>query len=348
MMKKTIVRAISLLLLSALLLLSLTACGENYELRESSKKEATPVLTLGEDTVSFEVLYTFFLNQCDNIPSFTAAYFDGAEGGARFTATLNAAIAEISEIYALFAACRAVGIDPYSEDVEETILEYLKITVEGGTMGENELYGFDSYDDYLDYIKEKFHMNDAVNRLMLRYAICEDLLMDYYETTYPYTDADVAAYFESNNCVRIIWVSRTHDAMMQSKEQNLVMMNSARNKLIEGNHNGAIQYSLEPATDFYMGRYTLDDAYYSELIDLAFTMDVGEVSEVLDLGVEGFFVIKRLAKEDAHLQERNKSITEIFLYDLQMANILEVSAELMQGIVYTDFYNSLTAVDFVH
>ena len=348
MMKKTILRAISVLLLTALLLLSLTACGENYKLRESSKKEATPVLTLGQDTVTFEVLYTFFLNQCDKIPSFSAAYFDGAEGAARFTATLSAAIGEISEIYAMFAACREAGIDPYGEDVEEKILEYLKITVEGGTMGENELYGFDSYDDYLAYIEEKFHMNDAVNRLMLRYAICEDLLMAYYANTYPYTDADVAAYFASDACVRIIWVSRTHDAMMQSKEENLAMMNRARTKLIEGNHNGAIQYSLEPATDFYMGRYTLDDAYYSELIELAFAMNDGAVSEVLDLGVEGFFVIKRLAKEDAHLQERHESITDIFLYDLQMENVLDTAAELMQGIVYEELYNNLTAADFVH
>lgn len=347
-MKKKLIRAITLFLITALLTLSLTACGEDYKLRESSKKEATPVFTLGEDTVTFEVLYTFFRNQCDKIENFSASYFEGADGPARFTETLAAATHKISEIYAMLAACRAVGIDPYSEDVENKILDYLKITVEGGTMGENELYGFDSYDEYLDYIEENFHMNDAVNRLMLRFAICEDLLMAYYEDSLPYTDADVAAYFESEECIRIIWVSRPHDAMMQSKEDNLKMMNSAREKLIAGKHNSAIQYSLEPATDFYMGRYTLDDAYYSDLIEIAYALGDGEVSDVLDLGVEGFFVIKRLPKEAAHLSERHQIITEIFLYDLQTANILATADDLMQGIVYQDFYYSLTAVDFVH
>lgn len=347
-MKKLFVRAIALFLIAALLTLALTACGEKYELRKSSKKEATPVFVLGEDTVNFEVLYTFFRNQCDKIEGFTASYFEGADGPARFTETLNAAIGEIAEIYAMFAACREVGIDPYSEVVESKILEYLKITVEGGTMGGDTLYGFDSYDDYLDYIEEKFHMNDAVNRLMLRYAVCEELLMEYYKNSFPYTDSDVAAYFESEACIHLIWVSRTHDAMMQTKEQNLAMMQTAREKLLSGNHSGAIQYSLEPSTDFYMGRYTLDDAYYSELITIAFSLDEGEVSDVLDLGVEGFFVIKRLSKSSTDLAERHESISEIFRYDLQTENVLDTADELLQGIVYKDFYNDLTAVDFVH
>ena len=97
-MKKLFLRTITLILIATLLLCTLTACGEDYELRKSSKKEATPVLTLGEDTVNFEVLYTFFRNQCDKIPSFSSTYFDGAEGLARFNATLGAAIGEISEM----------------------------------------------------------------------------------------------------------------------------------------------------------------------------------------------------------------------------------------------------------
>ena len=347
-MKKTFIRTVSLLLLTALLLLSLTACGEKYKLRESSKKEATPVLTLGEDTVNFEVLYTFFMNQCDKIDGFTDSYFDGAEGPARFTATLNAAVAEIAEIYAMFAVCRSVGIDPFSEDVEASIIESLKLTVEGGTMGENELYGFDDYDEYLDYIGEKFHMNDAVNRLMIRYALCEELLMDYYETNHRYTDDDVAAYFASDDCIRVIWVSRTEDAGMLSRTENLNIMARAREKLVAGNHSGAIQYSLEPTTDFYMGRHTMDDAYYSELIEVAYALAEGEVSDILDLGVEGLFVVKRLPKVASHLNEQHESITAIYLYDLQIARILEQADELLQSIVYTDYYNTLTAVDFLY
>ena len=347
-MKKLFLRVTALLVLFTLLLLSLTACGENYEQRESSKKEATPVFTLGEDTVNFEVLYTFFRNQCDRTEDFTANYFDGANGPERFRDTLNAAIAEIGRIYAMFAVCRSVGIDPFGADVEAAILEYLKLTVEGGTMGENELYGFDSYDEYLDYVEEKFHMNDAVNRLMLRYAVCEDLLVSYYKKSYQYTDADVAAYFASEDCIHLIWVSRTQNAGMLSREENHSIMERARAKLIEGKHSSAIQYSLEPSTDFYMGRYTLDDAYYSHLIEVAYSLDDGETSEVLDLGVEGFFVIKRLPKTDADLNERHDAITDIFLYDLQTERILETAGALLQGIVYEDFYNSLTAVDFLH
>lgn len=347
-MKKTLARALSLLLVLSILLLSLTACGENYKLRESSKKEATPVFKLGDDTVNFEVLYTFFRNQCERIDGFTNTYFDVAAGPERFRVTLEAAIAEIAEIYAMFALCRSVGIDPYGESVEAAVIDYLKLSVSGGTMGGNELTGFDDYDEYLDYVKDKFYMTDAVNRLMIRYAVCEELLLNYYSLRHPYTDADVAAFFESDDCIRIIWVSRTQDAATLTADANRKLMENAKAKLISGDHRGAIQYSLEPTTDFYIGRYTLDDAYYNELIEVAYQLGENEVSDVLDLGAEGFFVVKRLAKESNHLSEQHKSITEVYLYDLQTEAILAKAAELLQGIVYEEFYNTLTSVDFLY
>ena len=144
-------RIVSLLLLLSLTVSLLTACGESYKLRKSSEKEAATVLTLGEDEVPFEVLYTFFRNRCDLVGDIDADYFSGEEGEARFREMMAAAVEEIAGIYAFLALSREVGIDPYGEEIEDALLDYLKMNVEGGTFGEYEVAGFESYDKYLEY-----------------------------------------------------------------------------------------------------------------------------------------------------------------------------------------------------
>lgn len=338
---KTLFRAFTLLLLAAILLLSLTSCGEDYKMRESSEKEATPVFTLGEDTVNFEVLYTFFRNRLE-----VAGLREDQLDDGRYEAILNEAKAEIAEIYALFAVCRSVGIDPESEEVEERITEYLKMNVEGGVVGDTWIEGYESYDDYLADIKDKYHMNDAVNRLMLRYAVCEDLLASYYQASYPYTEGDVRAFFEGEDCLHIVWVGRTESDGGLGREENLDLMERIKGKLESGDIRGAVGLSMRQDTDFYMGRYSKDEAYYGELIEIAYGLDVGETSRVLDLGTAGFFVVKRLEKSSSDLADRYEEIEEVFLADAMYERVDTKGAELLEGIVYMDAYNSLTIGDF--
>ncbi len=336
---KRFLRASALGILFALLLSSLASCG--YKMRKSTEKEATPVFTLGEDTVNFEVLYTFFLNRME-VRGWTLDSLDGDD----FALLMSEARAEIAEIYALFAVCREVGIDPESKDVEKKITEYVKMNVEGGVVGDTRIEGYESYDAYLADIRSKYHMNDAVNRLMLRYAICEELLVNHYKTAYQYTEEDVEAFFESEDCLHIVWVGRTESDGGLDRAGNLALMDRIREKLESGDVNGAIGLSLRPDTDFYMGRYSKDDAYYGELIDTAFGLSEGETSRVLDLGAVGFFVVKRLAKSSSDLDARYEEILEVYITDMLYADVAAAGDALLQGIVYKDAYNSLTVGDF--
>ncbi len=333
---------LALALLLMILLSSLVSCGESYKMRESSKEEATPVFTLGEDTVNFEMLYTFFLNRLE-VAGLDSARLDGEA----FDNLLAAAEREIAEIYALFSICREVGIDPYSKDVESKITEYIKTSVEGGVVGDTWMEGYESYDAYLADIRERLHMNDAVNRLMIRYAVCENLLIEYYNTEHRYEEADVEAFFKSEDCLHIVWVGRTATDGGLDRAENLSLMSSIRNKLIAGDVRGAIQLSLRPDTDFYMGRYSKDDAYYGELIDTAYKLGEGETSGILDLGAQGFFVVKRLTKAAADFEERYAEIEAVYLADSLYGRVEERAGALLRGILYADRYHSLTAGDFV-
>lgn len=338
---RVLTRATAFLLLLAIALPLLCGCGESYKLRQSSEREREVVLRLGDEEVAFEVLYTFFLNRCEAKGVSPESLDDAA-----FAETLTEACREVAGIYAVLAVAREVGIDPYGEEVEEEILAHLRTNVEGGTFGEYEIEGFGDYDEYLAYIREEYHMTDAVNRLMIRYAVCEELLTTYYGTEYRYIEDDVAAFFESEDCIRVIWVGREKDALGQNREENYAMMVSARAYLLAGNHRLAIQYSTNPTTDFYMGRYTKDAAYYETLLDTAYGLEVGETSDILDLGSEGYFAVKRLPKLTPDLDSRYEEILVVFLFEMLYRNVEEKKEELLLGASYTDAYRNLTAGDF--
>ena len=341
------IRALALCLALLMLSCALTSC-ENYKLRKSSEKEATPVLQLGEHTVNFEVLYTFFLNACERREEYNDTYFTGAGWEERFDEVMEEALAQVAEIYGLFALCKEVGIDPFGEEMDTSIMNYLKTTVGGGAMGEHAIVGFDSYSEYLDYIREHYHMNDAVNRLMIRYALCEEELMEYYQNTHRFTEDDVRAFFKSADCIRVVWVGRPKNASFLglTEDENRELLETAKKHLENGKIDLAIQLSLEPSTDFYMGRYTKDSAYYAELIETAYQLSEDETSDIIELGAEGYYIVKRLKKLSSHFESRYAEIEEVYLYDLQCATVLEKAEALLEGIVYKDAFATLTPSDF--
>ncbi len=336
------------LTLVLLVVLLLTRCGGGYyKPVESTEREATPVLRLGEYTVNFEVLRAFFYSECLNTPGYSDTYFTGAEGEAHFAAVKEAAIRDIAEIYALLALCGEKEIDTESEEIMTAVDENIKTSVDGGTFGGYEIRGFDSYDEYLAYLEREFHMNDAVNRLMVRYAVCEEELSGYYRLGHPYTEDDVRAFLEGEDCVRLLWVNRFEGSGGLDRAANLALMASARQKLMGADPYKALQYSLEPTTDFYMGRYTLDEAYYAPLIEAVYALPVGGVTEVLDLGTEGLFAARRMEKSESHFEERYEELVKVYLGDVMYGEIDRIADELLQGIVYEDFYNTLTAEDIL-
>ena len=84
-------------------------------------------------------------------------------------------------------------------------------------------------------------------------------------------------------------------------------------------------------------------------MEAVYALDTNGVTDVIDLGVTGLFVAKRLAKSDAHFENSAyyAAITDAYLYDLQMNTVLAKAESLVQGIVYKDAYSTLTVADFI-
>ena len=102
--------------------------------------------------------------------------------------------------------------------------------------------------------------------------------------------------------------------------------------------------SIRPPISIWVA--TPRTALYGELIDTAFALSVGETSGILDLGSEGYFVVKRLPKPEVDLKSRYSELLPIFLNERMHEDILTRAKTSMQGIVYKEHYNELTVGDF--
>lgn len=354
-------RPLSLLLALLLLLLSLVACGgEKYPMRQSTVEEQETVLTLGEDNVPFEVLHTFFTNAALSEKEYGDGYFDGDEGKEHFEAVMEKAIANIAEIYALFAYCRTVGIDPYSKEINETVSSYVEKNMDGGEFAGYILPSFKDYDAYLEYLEKNFHMNDAVSRLLLRYAACEEALIEYYNRSYSYTREDVGAFFASDDCIRVNWFRQVgyeagkglpyEDALrlMQSAQENLRNAAGNQSKLEKVFIN-----SFPPSSEseikkgFYIGRYTWDPAYLGELTEMAFSLLPYGVSEVFESEDGGLYIVYRLEKNDSDFASSYESIEALYLSEKMYEALDAKKAALLEGISYAEGFSSLTALSIM-
>ena len=354
-------RPLSLLLALLLLSLSLSACGgEKYPMRQSTVEEREIVLTLGEDDVAMEMLHTFFTNAALSEKEYGDGFFDGDEGGAHFDAVMEKAIGNLAEIYALFAHCRTVGIDPYSEEMDEKVASYVEKNMEGGEFAGYALPSFKDYDAYLAYLKRNFHMNDAVSRVLLRYAACEEALIEYYNRSYSYTREEVAAFFSSDACIRVNWFRQVgyetgkglpfEDAMrlMQNAQENLRNAAGNQNKLEAVFINSFPPSSTsEIQNGFYIGHYTWDPAYLGGLTEMAFRLPDYGVSEIFEAADGGLYIAYRLPKIEDDITAKYESIEALYLSEKMYKALADKKADLLGSVTYAEGFSSLTAIDLM-
>ena len=354
-------RPLSLLLALLLLSFSLVACGgEKYPMRPSTVEEQETVLTLGEDNVPFEVLHTFFTNAALSEKEYGDGYFDGDEGQAHFDTVMEKAIADMAEIYALFAHCRSVGIDPYSEEINETVSSYVEKNMNGGEFAGYILPSFKDYDAYLEYLENNFHMNDSVSRLLLRYAACEETLIEHYNRSYSYTREDVAAFFASDDCIRVNWFRQVgyetgkglpyEDALrlMQSAQENLRNAAGNQSKLEAVFINSFPPSSTsEMQKGFYIGRYTWDPAYLGELTEMAFSLLPYGVSEIFEAEDGGLYLVYRLEKNESDFASSYETLEALYLSEKMYEALVAKKADLLEGVSYAEGFSSLTALEIM-
>jgi hypothetical protein len=337
-MKKLL--ALTLILAALFSLISCTA--KEYEPVASTEEESRTVMTLSYGDKSYEVKYelyrAFFLTYKSKIDGGDATVWSSDKKD-EYIARMNERIIDsVLEIYSTIALAESLGIDPYSAEIENEITEYVKIGVEGGDRGGVSYEGYETYEAYLESLK-KLNLNYSVQTLLFRYSILVDMIDEYYlgeidESDVAngnlslgklsYTKDDVLAFYNSDECVRLLrtYISEEMDNDPRARAERV------RNAIIEAAKDdedevrdemigqGTMNTVPELEEGYVLGKYNLALLVYGDMVDEAFSLEVGEVSDVVTVHDGNqllYYVLYRAEKSDGHFERNYQQISYIYL-----------------------------------
>ncbi len=344
------------------LCLSLFACGGKYKPVESTQEEKQVMYTMTIDGEKYEAKYelyrALFLQYKSKIDGGNHEVWSGEKKSEYVSAINEIIFSRIADIYAVFHLCDKVGIDVYSDVVEDTIDDYITVSVEGGSIDSMQIAGFGGdYDSYLAHLKSKY-MNYSVQVLLYRYSIAYLMLEDYYADkasggeSVSYTREDVKAYYDSEECVRVLeaFLSTTTptDKLINTIERAKRFREGVAQQSNEydvGTYMIANTRSAEALRDgMVIGKYSLDPAYYADLTEAAFSLRVGDTSEVVEIitGMSnGYYILYRADKSDEHFDKCYDEIEASYISNLIGKDVSGASDTLKASISSTDAFNSL-------
>ena len=363
-------RILALTVLIALLVGSLVACKKKYKPVESSAEESRVVMTMTLNGKTYDVKYelyrAFFLTYKSEIDGGDDSVWSG-ESKEEYIALINERIIdEVAEIYAVFALCDVNGFDLYSDDVEDKITEMIKVSVEGGTYGDEAYEGFGGdYDAYLASLTAIYH-NYSTAVLLMRYSIGRGMLDSHYiggsrydDNTGVLTDGKIEYTIDT---IRNYYYSDAASLMLSTyipegvsytpreyaEEVRLEIVNEAKFgaeavKILMINR-GTPTAITELENGVLYGRYSLARDY-NALAEAAYLMKEGEVSEVIPTYAPNdgkrYYIMYKMEKSEEFFENFYSQIVEVYLYDT-IGLMVDTAGDVLAGsVTYTDAYNDI-------
>lgn len=347
------------LLLALAALFTLFSCSDEYPPVESTEEESRVVMRLSVDGRTYDVKYelyrALFLSNKSTVDGGDDSVWS-SENKAQYVEAINKIILDkVSDIYACIHLAGKIGDDVYSNEYENRIKEYIRINVEGN----GSITGHGSYDAYLASLKDNY-MNYSVSVLMMRYAYALERIKTYYygDESDPldkggelsFTESDVKSFYTSDDCSRFL------QAFMQKGVMTEEQIEDFRDILDSKSSDMEVALSIignttATATDLIsdgkivgtvIGKYSLDNAYFSEYTEAAFSTPIGELSEVVTVeGVsdgysDGYYILYRLDKSDDHFTEAYETIAEAYKTHKVGEIIEEIKLSLSENHSFTD------------
>ena len=350
MLKKIICLALALTLL-----LPLVSCsnGDFYPEIASTDEESRVMFTLaiGDDVyeVKYELYRTFFLTYKEKVDGGDDSVWTSEDAQMYVNEIDRMIIDAASNIYTVLHLAKKAGFDPFSSDVDRTIREYVKHSVDGYEDSNMSIAGYGGdYDAYLESLKEVY-MNYSVQALIYRYAIAYDNLMLYYygnidsdnptsdaqEGSIKYTDEDIRNYYYGQDSVRVLLASI--DAKYMSEERAQQIRNNIASFSTE---KSVINYILsmtstteaDAANGILFGRYTMDSTLFSTtLADAAFDLSFHETSPLITYDTDSstvYYIFYRTDKSDTYFENNKSDITASYIGNEIGRILMECKAEL--------------------
>ncbi len=341
---------------------SLFSCSNKYKPVKSTKEEAKVVLTLEVDNEEYEIKYelyrAFFLNYKSEIDKGDASVWSSDRADEYINKINKKIISSAATIYSALHLAEQLGIDPYSRSFENRIDEYVRIGVEGN--GAVTGHGGD-YDAYLASLK-KMNLNYSVSILLIRYQLALEAINEYYTGRVDEVlgniggDAeikteDVEEYYYSDECARILYVFyqdgvKTDEQLEKIKsgiEASDSDLSAAEYIIGHSFMTGSELIKDGKVTGTILGKYVLDEIYYSEYTDAAMSLAAGQTSEIIKIKGDGAgaYIIYKLAKGPEHFSAEYDKIRTSYIDNLIGKKLHEISTELSENSDFDDKYSEI-------
>lgn len=341
MKKHWFISLLTILLCTALLVCSLSACGDDkYSMKESTKEEKATILTVGGHEVPYELFRAFFLTRASTLS-------DSLTWEEKWENLMPEVLADVSRVYAVFSLCEKYGIDPYGNDVDKILQKRIKISIEGGQLNGIYISGYGKYSAYLDALSENY-LTDRASRLLLRYQIAEEQLLAKlivpYKSSYQYTEQDLKAFYESDSCRLIEMVY--HNLANLPGEEGKSLVDKALGHLQtaesdEERTNICMQYFHIKPSKTLVSLYAFPAENGREMLDEAFSLQIGEYSQPLTVRTgtgDYIYLLRHIEKATGDFKNYAEDVEDLYLRDCFYRELAEKEAELQKKVTYTDLY----------
>lgn len=359
-------KKILFLILTVSISLFLFSCSETeYEPVESTEEESRVVMTLEIDGEEYEVKYELyrmlFLNNKSTVDGGDDAVWS-SDSKDEYIEEINKIIIKCAaDIYSALHLANEIGYDVYSEDADALVEEYIRLSVEGN---DADITGHGSYEQYLASLSER-NMNYAVADLIFRYSLALDAIDEYYIGTtddvlgqlpgeFEVTESAVREYYFGEESARVLHLYFSEDArdvsqmytyrdIMESKSSELdvalYIINTGSPIVPEE----LIDTATRTVSGIMVGKYSFDEAYYSEYTETVFELDENRVSDVITVtdGETGYYIIYKLEKSENHFTKRYDDIKNSYLSNEIGKVLYGIRADLSDSAEYTDTYSEI-------
>lgn len=365
-MKKllTVILAISILF-------SLVGCG-GYSAVPSTEEESRTVMTLTINDKQYDVKYelyrAFFL-------TYKAEMFKDedaltSEKADEYISKINERVIDaISEIYSAFYICSTIGVNldsrAYKKKIEQCInddvasIKELYVDEDGKSPSDEA-----AYEIYLERLRDSY-LNYSVSVLFYKYELALMAIDDYYfgDVDYndptlsgtlgalEYTKEDIRAFYNGTDAVKLFVATISADAANAADRANALKI-----KLEAAKENGedavidtiissstiSVASKIEAGT--VIGKHSLDRFYYGEYIDAAFSLDYGEISDVIkivDGKSDGYYILYKAEKSTAHFDKYYADIAFSYVTNEVGKIRFDAKDKLSASVKFTDEYSDI-------
>ena len=350
-------KLIALILTLATLLLAVGCKKEKYPEIESTKEEARVMMTFAIGGEKYEMKYELYRALFLNL----SPHYDKGDKSFWSTPESTEALAEINEkileytldIFGVLHVAKSIGFDPYSKEAESLIADLIATSVEGD--GDTVIGFGGDYDAYLDSLK-KANMNYAVQKLLFRYSVSYDKILEYYGGTVnesnptenvsgalSFTRDDVLNFYNSEDSVRVSLITCYSRERAETLRNDMLAAPSITSALKK-----AISMTTATPSDVLdgvlIGTHTLDEAYYSEVTKAAFDLELGSFSDIVTVPTENgteYWILYKHEKEMNYFDNNYNTMADVFVSQKIGEIIEEAKTSLRATLSESEAYKNL-------